>query len=186
MFNHFDILAPVYDRLLGTRDLKRLREILDLPTEGWMLDAGGGTGRLSSRLRRFVGNVVIVDPSSAMLKQAQRKGHLSLVKADAERLPFPDERFERIVVVDALHHFHDQRRAIRDLLRVLKPGGRLVVEEPDINRLPVKLAALGEKLTRMKSHFFSPLEIRDMIVANGIPAKIEGDSRFTAWVVANK
>lgn len=53
-------------------------------------------------------------------------------------------------------------------VRVLKPGGRLVIEEPDINRFPVKLIALGEKLALMGSHFYSPQQISYLLAANGL------------------
>jgi len=90
------------------------------------------------------------------------------------------------VVVDALHHFADQRAAIGELLRVLKPGGRLVIEEPDINRFAVKFVALAERLALMRSHFFAPTDICAMVVAYGAPARIESDHGFAAWVLAEK
>ncbi|OQY37129.1 MAG: hypothetical protein B6243_01300, partial [Anaerolineaceae bacterium 4572_5.2] len=66
-----------------------------------------------------------------------------------ERFPFPDNSFDRALVVDALHHFHNQEQAIAELVRVLKKGGRLVIEEPDIHRFAIKLVALAEKAALM-------------------------------------
>ena len=186
MIDHFDFLAPFYDRVIPPPDLTRLRERLRLPTSGRLLDAGGGTGRVSSQLRQLVDEVVITDLSAAMLKQAQAKGKLQAAQAHAERLPFPDMSFDRVVVVDALHHFCNQRDAIGDLLRVLRPGGRLVIEEPDIRRLIVKFVALGEKAALMRSRFYSAEQIRDMIAAHGLPAAIERDGQFSAWVSVDK
>ena len=185
MIDHFDVLAPMYDRLIGSPDPAQLGDLLRLPTAGWLLDAGGGTGRVSSQLRPLVDKLVISDFSRQMLKQAQAK-ELCPTLARVERLPFPDESFERVLVVDALHHFHYQPAAIRDLIRVLKPGGRLVIEEPDINRFGVKLVALVEKLLLMGSHFHSPTEIRAMVAAHGLSARIHTDGAFAAWVVADK
>ena len=91
-----------------------------------------------------------------------------------------------MVVIDALHHFANQREAVGDLLRVLKPGGRLLIEEPDIHRLIVKFIALGEKVALMRSHFYSAEEIRDMVTAQGYSAVIERDGQFTAWVSVDK
>jgi len=59
MLDHFDILAPVYDRLIGPPDPARLTALLRLPTDGWLLDAGGGTGRVAAGLRPFVGGLII-------------------------------------------------------------------------------------------------------------------------------
>ena len=152
MLDHFDLIASIYDRLIGPPNTERLRQLLNLPTDGWLLDGGGGTGRVSSHLNGLAGHVVVSDLSHRMLKKAREK-KVRPVRAHVEHLPFTDEFFDRVLVVDALHHFCDQREAIEDLLRVLKPGGRLVIEEPDLNHKGVKMLALVEKMLLMRSHF---------------------------------
>lgn len=143
MLDHFGLLAPFYDRIFPPPDPTQLRQLPDLPAPGLMLDVGGGTGRIAALLQPLVGRLIISDPSAKMMRQAQNKGHLTSgrllpVQGHAERLPFPDAAFARVLVVDALHHFHNQRQAVHELARVLQPGGRLVIEEPDINRLSGK------------------------------------------------
>jgi demethylmenaquinone methyltransferase/2-methoxy-6-polyprenyl-1,4-benzoquinol methylase len=186
MIDHFSFLAPFYDRVIPPSDLNRLRDRLRLPATGRLLDAGGGTGRVSSQLRHLVDEVIISDVSLSMLKQAQLKRQLQSAQAHVERLPFPDASFDRVVVVDAVHHFGNQRAALGDLLRVLKPGGRLLIEEPDIHRLIVKFVALGEKIALMRSHFITAEQLRDMVAAHGYSAIIERDGQFTAWVSVDK
>ena len=111
MMAHFDALAPLYDRLIGPPDPTHLRALLDLPTTGWVLDAGGGTGRVAAQLRALAGNLVLLDRSQPMLRRAQGKG-LWPIQSDVAHLPFPDACFDRVVVVDALHHFADQQATI--------------------------------------------------------------------------
>jgi ubiquinone/menaquinone biosynthesis C-methylase UbiE len=183
---HFNLLAPYYDRAVGPPDAEQMRALLRLPVAGWLLDAGGGTGRVSAQLNAWVDHVVISDLSQPMLRQAQDKGDLRPVQAQVQRLPFPDNWFDRILVVDAMHHFGDQRTAIQDLVRVLKPGGRLVIQEPDINTNAVKVVALAEKLALMGSHFHTPAELRDLVASHGLPARIEHNGGFSVWVVADK
>jgi len=186
MLRHFDIIAPFYDRVILKLDLNRLIKLLKLPAAGRLLDAGGGTGRVSSCLRAMVDGVVVCDLSLPMLKQAKQKGRLSTVQSHIEQLPFPDECFERIVVVDALHHFCNQEQSIQELLRVLKTGGLLVIEEPNIDKFIIRWVALAEKLLLMRSHFFSSDEIVTIINEQGFNARVEKDDRLFFWVVVEK
>lgn len=185
MLDHFDILAPVYDRLIGPPDPARLMALLRLPTDGWLLDAGGGTGRVAAGLRPFVRGLIVSDQSRQMLRRAREK-MLHPVQAQVQQLPFPDGFFDRILVVDALHHFFDQQAALHELARVLAPGGRLVIEEPDIHRPAVKLVALAERMALMGSTFLAPETVRDLLAAQELHAQVVDRDRFSAWIVADK
>ena len=186
MFDHFNLLAPIYDRVIQTPDIEIFKELLNLPTSGLLLDAGGGTGRVSSQLLPFVGGIVLSDVSSGMLKQASRKPGLLPIQTTAESLPFPSGTFDRILVVDALHHFRDQKQAMSDLFRVLAPGGRLLIQEPNLSKWQVKLIALFEKLALMKSHFYYPEDISQMGQLMGANCHVIGEDGFAAWIIADK
>ncbi|MDQ4078131.1 MAG: class I SAM-dependent methyltransferase [Chloroflexota bacterium] len=183
---HFDLLAPFYDRLVAPPDLAHWRDLLQLPTAGWLLDAGGGTGRVSAQLAPLVGAVILSDMSRPMLHQASQKETLWPVQANVIRLPFPNNSFERVLVVDALHHFRDASRAIDELLRVLKPGGRLVIEEPDIERWVVKGVALVERLMLMQSRFYAASDIQQMVIEHDQTASIVRTGGLSVWVVVEK
>ena len=152
-----------------------------------MLDAGGGTGRVAQFMREKAKRVMIADLSWEMLDQARQKGGLDLVCSHTEGFPFSQGRFDRILMVDALHHVCDQPQTARELWRVLKPGGVLVIEEPDLATFAVKLVAIAEKIALMRSHFLSPEEIAALF--DPYPAEVairrELDG-FNAWVVVKK
>ena len=182
---HFDLIAPLYDHLMGRPDAGPLAKALGLPSDGLLLDAGGGTGRVSRLLAPWVKGVVVCDASRRMLAQARPAG-LSAVQGHAERLPFPDGAFARVLVVDALHHFRRQREALSELVRVLAPGGRLLVSEPDIAHAGVRLIALAERLALMNSRFLPPAEIAAMLAAEGIAPRMLRNGGTTAWLIADK
>lgn len=179
--DHFDIIAPIYARVTYSA-LEKMRELGGLPVQGRLLDIGGGTGRVASALLKDVDEVVIADVSMGMLRQAPRSA-LKPVCSHSESLPFPDNFFERVIMVDALHHVIDQPASAREMFRVLKPGGRIIIEEPDINTFAVKLIALAEKLLLMRSHFLSPVQIASLFP--GASAEIISEDA-SAWVVISK
>ena len=183
MNSHFHFLAPFYDRLIHFTRLEQTLKVLGLPHAGSLLDAGGGTGRVAEALRPHIGSVVVADVSRGMLAQAGQKG-LTATCAESERLPFPDGSFDRVLMVDALHHVVHQGETVRELHRVLKPGGRLVIEEPDLRTFSVKLIAIAEKLALMRSHFLAPNQIAALMPSSA-QVRIESEE-YTAWVIAEK
>ncbi len=118
-----------------------------------------------------------------MLAEARGKGLIG-VNTPAELLPFADETFERIIMVDALHHVMSQSETVSELWRTLKPGGRLVIEEPDVRTWQVKIVAVVEKLALMRSHFLSPEKIAALFPP-GAKIKIE-TAGYNAWVIVEK
>lgn len=184
--HHFDFLARYYERLMPAADPSQFARLLDLPCAGTLLDLGGGTGRVSARLKPYVTRVTVCDLSLPMLRQARRHGGLTAVQALGHRLPFVDRAFERILVVDAVHHFQYPGRVLAELMRVLIPGGRLVIEEPDIKRWPVRLVALAERLALMDSHFLPPAEIAAILATLGGRPRLADDGRWRSWIIVDK
>ncbi len=100
-----------------------------------VLDVATGTGRLPGFLLdapTFNGRVVGLDASEKMLQLAGEKlrpyGHrASLVQQVADRLPFPHDQFDLVTCLEALEFFPSDTAALREMVRVLKPGGTLLV-----------------------------------------------------------
>jgi len=184
-FNHFDFLAPIYDRFIKTADITRFIKITGLPVSGKLLDAGGGTGRKSFPLLKMVTNIVIADSSMGMVTRAAKKVGLIAVCSETERLPFNDNSFERVIMVDALHHVSDYRATAGELWRVVRPGGRIIIEEPDIRTMPIKIIAMIERLALMRSHFIPPDDIAETFAYTNAEIKIEIEDSI-AWIVIDK
>ena len=184
-FDHFGILAPFYELFIKPRHPDFLSGLLALPAEGALLDAGGGTGRVAQFMAGQAQPVVVADLSFRMLKKTKGKNGLRAVCAPTESTPFADGAFQRIIMVDALHHVLHQRETIRELWRLLAPGGRLVIEEPNIRALGVKLIGAGEKLLLMRSHFLSPAQIAELLNFTDAKVEIRNDGA-NAFICAHK
>lgn len=135
----FDGGARHYDRVcdvmsLGSGRLYR-RDVLvrvGLARGMRLLDVATGTGLVARSAVQILGDpaaVVGLDPSAGMLREARKALRSPLVQGRAEDLPFDDGCFDVVSVGYALRHVADLGVAFRECLRVLKPGGRLVVLE---------------------------------------------------------
>lgn len=126
-------VAAAYDRLfvpyLMTAPATDLVRSLGISAGDRALDVGCGTGAatlVAARTVQSIGRVVALDPSIEMLRILQtKKIECHLVMAAAPGLPFPDRAFDDVLTSFVLAHLQDYRSALADMVRVLRPGGRL-------------------------------------------------------------
>ena len=98
----------------------------------WIVgDLGCGTGQLTAALAPFVARVVAVDASAAMLQAAKKRLHgfanVELRRGELEALPIDDARLDAATLALVLHHLPEPDQALKEVSRVLKPGGRLLI-----------------------------------------------------------
>lgn len=180
---HFEWLAPWYEKIFKPPPREEIERLLQLPTSGWLLDVGGGTGRVTSSLVAVARRVIVLDFSMGMLRQARLKPALLPVRAQAEFLPFQAHTFDRILMVDTFHHLADQRRALEELLRILAFGGMLMIEEPNYHHPLVKLIALFERVMGMNSHFVYGENIESALRQMGFAPEYRIDGAIIRIVV---
>ncbi len=94
-----------------------------------ILDLGCGTGVVSRDLSKL-GSPVSLDLSDAALGFSRKRGLPTLIKARGESLPFVESTFDAVVALDIFEHIEDDVSAFREAIRVLKPGGSLVLSVP--------------------------------------------------------
>ncbi|MBG6140008.1 demethylmenaquinone methyltransferase [Longispora fulva] len=104
------------------------RQALNLKPGERCLDLGAGTGVSTEELARSGAYVVGADISVGMLREGRNRG-VPLLAGDALALPFADESFDAVTISYAIRNVHDPDAALREMARVTKPGGRLVVCE---------------------------------------------------------
>ena len=133
----FDDVAPRYDLtndVLSMGQDRRWRgQVIDAvaPRPGEVvLDLAAGTGTSSQPFLDRGATVVPCDFSVGMLQVGKRaKPHLPFVAGDGTRLPFPDDTFDAVTISFGLRNIVDPDAGLRELVRVTRPGGRLVVCE---------------------------------------------------------
>ena len=132
----FDRIAPVYDRMNRVMTVGLDRRWRALAAEAAVrpgdrvLDAACGTGDLALAAVRAGGRVTGLDFSRPMLDRALRKApELEWVEGDVLALPFSDGEFDAATIGFGIRNVEDLEAGLRELARVLRPGGRLAVLE---------------------------------------------------------
>jgi demethylmenaquinone methyltransferase / 2-methoxy-6-polyprenyl-1,4-benzoquinol methylase len=186
----FDRIAPVYDAMnrvmtagLDQRWRRRTAEAAVRPGDR-VLDACCGTGDLALACERAGGRVVGLDFSERMLERARRKSDgVEWVRGDLLELPFEDGSFDAATVGFGVRNVADLERALAELRRVLRPGGRLGILEITTPRGPLRLfyglwfdrvvPLLGKLLRGGSAYTYLPASVRRFPAAEELTALLE-------------
>jgi SAM-dependent methyltransferase len=125
-------LALFRKSVLKQAKYRRITDLMDDPTGQRCLDIGADNGVISLLLRRKGGRWASADLDQHTVASIRELVGDDVHQLDGARTPFPDQSFDQIVVVDYLEHIPDDARFADELARILKPGGRVIVNVPHL------------------------------------------------------
>jgi len=165
----FSSSATQWDRvrqdLFGDRF--HLQALAAFADSAWTVgDLGCGTGEVIEAMAPFVARVIGVDASAAMLHAARKRlqsvGNVELRRGELESLPIDDGRLDAAVMMLVLHHVAEPERALVDVARAIKPGGRLLIVDME----PHDRESYRQQMGHVWLGFPDP-HIRRMLAASG-------------------
>jgi SAM-dependent methyltransferase len=154
-------LALFRRSVLKQRKVEEITAMLGPTTGLRCLDLGSDNGVVSLILRRRGGDWASADMTGESVASIRELVGSDVHRVAGERLPFADGEFDRVVVVDMLEHVEDDRAFAAELFRVLKPGGRLVVNTPHLKdtalrRLRHRLGQTDERHGHVRAGYTAP------------------------------
>jgi ubiquinone/menaquinone biosynthesis C-methylase UbiE len=147
----------MYDRMSAKSEEAGLRELAD--AEGRVLEIGGGTGLNLPLYGPAVESLTVTEPEQPMLRRLDRKVReqaplTKVLRARAEELPFADDSFDTVVSTLVLCGVDDQQQALREVRRVLRPGGQFMFmehvrsDEPKVARMQDRMNGVNRFVVR--------------------------------------
>lgn len=136
--HRYDLLNRVLSLGIDQRWRRKAVQALELPAAARVLDLATGTADLALLIARQGPGVRVVglDPAERMLAVGREKtrkagvdDRVELITGDAETLPFPDQSFDGVTIAFGIRNVPDRPKALREMLRVTRPGGRVAVLE---------------------------------------------------------
>jgi len=133
---YFNRKAAIWDETIAEKDTAKLElmaERLNIELGSRVLDVGTGTGVFIPFLLSIVGErgqVTAIDIAEDMLRRAKAKGfkrNVGFLHADVAEAPFDDETFDAVVCYATFPHFEDKPKALKEIHRVTKRGGKLLI-----------------------------------------------------------
>lgn len=162
-------LATRFDELMNQYDVQRRLDVLvseflgNVDLKGKLaLDAGTGTGRGAEQLARRGANVYAVDLGYDLVEIARMRSNPHVAQASVLQLPFADNTFDVVLSTEVIEHTPDPLASVLEMVRVLKPGGHLVLSTPNwLWQIPVRMAsALKLRPYDGLENFVKPADLR--------------------------
>ncbi len=149
----------------------RIGDWIPFDRAGRVLELGCGPGRYAAMLASIGHDVVGVDPLSYDTWDMIRRRRQLELKSEvfAESLPYADASFDYVACMGALLYFKDANKAIAEIRRVLKPGGRLIVR--NINRRNLYRLVRGRNIDPATNNAYTPDELSDFLSRNGFAVR---------------
>lgn len=135
-----------------------------------LLELGCGPGKYVAMLSTLGYQITGVDPLEfPTWKMLREKTSAELLpRVHAEQLPFPDDSFDHAVCLGALLYFDDPERALREMYRVVKPGGKIIIRTVNTDNLYTRRT--GKKLDPASKHLYTLAELTDLLERCGFRA----------------
>lgn len=159
VFNHYDNFI----NLFNLNKMDEIKDILDLCGNEVIVDMGGGTGKLAKYLSENCHIIYVLDESEGMLSNVNENEKVVTMVGDALDTSFDSNSIDIVIVSDMLHHIKHQEKLIKEICRILKKDGKILIMEFEKKHIKIQMLRIFEYILFGKLYFLSREEVVNLI-----------------------
>jgi ubiquinone/menaquinone biosynthesis C-methylase UbiE len=161
LYNNFIAKLQEFTYTIGAKKgIQIMSEYIDIRSSDILLDIGGNTGKITEAYSKNCKEVVVLEPKHSIVEYGRsHRLRIKFIEGEAENIPLPDEYFDNVVASASFHHFSDQHKALEEMKRVLKPGGKIIILEIDPNTPRGKRLKFCETLFHTGAKLYQPIQV---------------------------
>ena len=135
----------------------------------------GNIGNLGNRLRMLGVYVTIIEDSNYgdICHSLIKNTNCSVIKGRLELLPFEEEYFDKVIILDEFNNINNCKTATKEIQRVLKSDGEVIIEDLNLKNIKVKMKKLKCKMFGEKNNYHYPEEVMDLFLEVGFSGKVK-------------
>lgn len=184
---YFEDIGEKFDEWMSDYDVSRRTEailaVLPSSFNGSALEIGCGTGAISKSLKPYLDNYIVTDISDNLARATGISLNCEWSTEDATNLSFGDSIFDLVVSSECIEHTPDPRKCIAEMMRVLKPGGTLILTTPNKLCWPVVRISQITRIRKFQGNenFLFPNQITFEILRSGGEVRFKTGCHLFPW-----
>lgn len=159
ILNHFGESKKSICPCRGRENISNFMDFID-PYPGEKILLMGDVSYYGKYLKKVGADVIIFENAQQEVSAIVRNCNCSIVEGNMEYMPFKEEYFDKIIFLNHFNSFEDEKKVLKEIYRVLKIRGELIIEEKNPKGIMIKLFMIIKKLFGFKCFFYYPQEIK--------------------------
>jgi ubiquinone/menaquinone biosynthesis C-methylase UbiE len=187
---YFETIDKNFERWMSSYDVAQRIGLIKtwIPSEARMLsclEVGCGTGRISEAIFDLVGELTVADISEDLARKVGERLGVGWKEQDACNLQIPENTFDLVISSECIEHTPDPRRALKEMVRVIKPGGTIIVTSPNKAWYPLLWLSMVAKVRKFAGieNWLFPWEAKRVLEENGMCRMMLGGCHLLPWQI---
>ena len=168
------------------RVAEKIKELGDFSATDVVADIGGGTGKVARVWGGKGAKSMVIEPSVEAVGDCQKYSGLDCLAGTAEQIPLEDSSADKVILASAFHHVQNQEQGVKEIFRILKPGGISVIRDYHPEKWRTKWMLWLGALSQTECRLLPPYMVQKLLEKQGFSVQAVLSEMNWYYIVAGK